>query len=116
MKQNNRTAARFILTIVFGFFSLPEIIFGLYLLICWLRVHTTDDYYVEYPYMATASIFLFAGALSLLITVWGAWRKSFYGLLFALPVIVGLATMVYIPDGFPHVREACSQILSTSEM
>jgi hypothetical protein len=100
--SKSRTIVRVILTILFGIFSLPALIFGLYLFACWIRIHMTDVYYVEYPYLPASLIYLAVGAIILVSAVYGAWRRSFYGLLFAIPVMVGLATMVYLPDGQPH--------------
>jgi len=94
---------RVALTIFFGLFALPALIFGLYLVACLLRIHTTSFYYVEYPYLAVASAFIALGAGILYCAMYGAWRRSFYGVLFAVGVILGLATTVYIPDGIPHV-------------
>ena len=106
MSAKNRTVARVALTLIVGMFSLPDFIFGFYLFICWFRIHTTDVYYVEYPYMARGFLFVSIGVLSLLFTMYGAWRRSFYGLVFAIPIVSGLLTMVYIPDGRPHVTRS----------
>jgi len=90
------------LTIIFGLFALPALTFGLYLLVCSIRVHTTNVYYVEYPYLAAAFFFMLLGAAIVCCVCYAAWRRSFYGLLFGVGVILGLATMAYIPDGIPH--------------
>jgi Na+-driven multidrug efflux pump len=45
-KRKNRDEAQrtiaigVVLTVLFGLFSLPQLIFGLYLLNCWFRIHT----------------------------------------------------------------------------
>ncbi len=98
-----RRSIKVVLTIVFGLFAFPALIFGFYLVTCSIRIHTTNVYYVEYPYLAAASVFVLLGAGILLCVFFAAWRRSFYGLLFAVAAILGLATLTYIPDGIPHV-------------
>jgi hypothetical protein len=92
------------LTVVFGLFCVPPLIFGGYLLVCWFRIHAANVYYVGYPYLLVALIFISVGALCMLSTLYGAWRRSFYGLLFCVPVAFGLLAMVVIPDEIPHSR------------
>ena len=106
MSSLNRKSIRVLLTLFFGIFALPELIFGTYLFACWIRIHTTSVYYVEYPYLASASILIAVGLLSLFGVVYGAWRRSFFGLLFAATVMLGLVTMVAIPDAIPHVMRS----------
>jgi len=88
---------------LFGVFCLPTFGFGGYLLYCWFNIHTSDVYYANYWYVTVALIFVGAGVLSLWATWFGAWRRSFYGLVFVAPVFLGLAAMVAIPDTLPHV-------------
>src|ERR1700674_5223249 len=112
-----RIIVRVILTIVFGLFSLPPFIFGGYLFYCWVRIHTADLYYVEYPYLSSALILIGLGSAGLLSTLYGAWHRSFYGLLFCLPLMFGMMTMVAIPDAIPHIMRsmiADSNYLSTA--
>lgn len=94
------------LGVVAGLLSLPALIFGSYLLVCWVRIHTTDVFYVEYPYVLAASVLMGTGAVSALCGIYGVVRRSYYGLLFVLPTLLGLATLVYIPDGFPHTQRS----------
>jgi len=101
-----RKTIRVALTVFFGLFALPALIFGLYLVACSIRIHTTNVYYVEYPYLAVASAFVALGVGIFYCAVQAAWRSSFYGLLYAVGVLSGLATMVYIPDGIPHVHRS----------
>jgi hypothetical protein len=82
---------------LFGVFCLPTLTWSAYLLVCWFRIHTSDVFYAEYRYGTAALIFLGTGLLSLWATWYGAWRRSFYGLLFVVPTFLGLATMVEIP-------------------
>ena len=49
-------------TILFGLFALPALIFGFYLIACSIRIHTTEVYYVEYPYLAAGSALVALGA------------------------------------------------------
>jgi hypothetical protein len=42
------------------------------------------------------------GSLSIWATLYGVWRRSFKGFLFAIPIITGLVAMEMIPDLFPH--------------
>jgi len=105
MSERRRTT-RIVLCSVFGLFSLPALFFGLYLFACWFRIHVTDVYYVQYPYLTRSLAFLGVAAFSLFCGVYGAWRRSLYGLLYVVPVFLGLATMVYIPDGMPHVQRS----------
>ena len=102
MKRNGRIAIGVVLTVLFGLFSLPQLIFGLYLLNCWFRIHTAAVYYLEYPYLLAALIWVCVAAMSVASVLYAAWRRSFYGLLFCFPLLVGMASMVLIPDAYPH--------------
>lgn len=55
----------------------------------------------DYPYLSAALAFLGLGALSFWTTFYAVWRRSFYGLFFVVPVFVGLATMVLVPNLVP---------------
>ena len=94
------------LAIVAGVFSLPSIIFGLYFIWCSLRIHTSDVYYVEYPYLLTACVLMGIGLLGVSCAVYGIRRRSFYGVFFVIPLVLGFAMLVYIPDGTPHVQRS----------
>jgi len=102
MSESSRTSLKVLLTVVFGLFSLPMLIFGGYFLVCWFRIHTSDVYYVAFSYLTAGLIWMGIGILSLLATLYGAWRRSFYGLLFVVPLFLGLGAMVIIPDGRPE--------------
>jgi hypothetical protein len=101
-----RKTVRVFLAVVAGLFSLPALVFGSYLFACWIRIHTTDVFYVEYPYLLAALVLGSIGVLSAFCSGYAALRRSFYGLVFIVPVLFGFATMVYIPDGTPHVRRS----------
>ena len=102
MNQSTRSLFRLFLSTLFGVFCLPTFGFGGYLLYCWFKTHTSDVYYTNYWYVTVALIFVGAGVLSLWATWFGAWRRSFYGLPFVVPVFFGLAAMVAIPDTLPR--------------
>jgi hypothetical protein len=99
-------ALKLVLAVIAGMLSLPALIFGLYLISRCVRIHTADVFYVEYPYFLAACVFFCIGGLSAFCSVYGALRRSFYGVMFIVPVMLGLATMVYIPDGTPHVQRS----------
>lgn len=102
MNQTVKGLLKIILSTLLGVFAFPTLGFGGYLLFCCFRIHTSDVYYADYPYTTIALIFVFAGLLSLWATWYGAWRRSFYGVLFIVPVFLGLAAMVEIPDILPR--------------
>ena len=99
-----RKIAGIVLAIAAGLFSLPSLIFGFYFIWCSVRIHTSGVYYVEYPYLLTACVLIGIGLLSVFSVVYGVWRRRFYGAIFIIPVVLGLAMLVYIPDGTPHVQ------------
>lgn len=102
-------SVRVVVTILFGLFALPALIFGFYLVACSVRIHTTEVYYVEYPYLAAGSALVTLGAGIFCCALYGASRKGFYRLLLPVAAVLGLATMVYIPDGIPHVYRSMIQ-------
>jgi hypothetical protein len=102
LNQSTRSFLRACLSILFGIFCLPAFGFGGYLLYCWFRIHTSDVYYTNYWYVTVALIFLGTGLLSLCATWFGAWRRSFHGALFLVPVLLGLAAMSFIPNMLPR--------------
>jgi len=89
-------------SVLFGFFSVPPLGFGGYLFVCWFRIHTSDVYYADYWYATAALAWVGLGLLSLWATAHGAWRRSFYGTLFVLPVFLALVAMETIPDILPR--------------
>ena len=91
---------------VAGLFSLPPLIFGCYFIWCSIRIHTGDVYYVEYPYLLTACVLLGVGLVSVSCAIYGIRRRSFYGVIFIIPLVLGFAMLVYIPDGTPHVQRS----------
>lgn len=93
-----------------GLFCVPPLVFGGYVLVCWFRIHTADVYYVDYPYLLVALVFIGVGVLGILSALYGVWRKNFYGLLFCVRLIFGLITMVAIPDEIPHIARSIDDI------
>lgn len=102
MHSTARTVLKVLLSLTLGLFSLPLLVFGGYLFVCWFRIHTSDVYYVEYGYATSALVWIGLGILSLWATLRAVWRRSFYGSLFAAPILLGLAAMVYIPELLPR--------------
>lgn len=96
-------------TICFGLFGLPALIFGFYLVACSIRIHTSEVYYVEYPYLVAGSALVALGAGIFCCAFYGASRGGFYRLLLPVGSVLGLATMVYIPDAIPHVHRSMIQ-------
>jgi len=52
-----RKTVKVFLAVVSGLFSLPALIFGSYLFVCWIGIHTMDVFYVEYPYLLAGLLF-----------------------------------------------------------
>lgn len=92
--------------VIAGLSTLPPLIFGAYLVWCSFRIHTQNVYYVEYPYLVAACVFIGIGLLSLFCVIYALRRRSFYGALFVIPLVLGLAALVYIPDGTPHAQRS----------
>lgn len=102
MHPSARRVFKVLLTVLLGLFSVPMLAYGGYLFICWFRIHTSSVYYADYPYATAALAWFGVGLLSLWATLHGVWRRSLYGSLFAIPVFLGLAAMVEIPNLVPH--------------
>lgn len=105
---NLRNAARWTIAVVAVLFSLPSFVFACYFLWCYVRIHTSRVYYVEYPYLLTACIFIVIAFLSISCAVYGIRRRTFYGSILIFPFALGFAVLVYIPDGTPHVQRSMS--------
>ncbi|MGB7584793.1 MAG: hypothetical protein WBM11_08095 [Terriglobales bacterium] len=101
-----RKSFRVVLGVVAGLFSLPSLLFGFHLVRCSFRIHTSDVYYVQYPYVAAACVLIGLGLLSVSCAVYGIRRRSFYGLIFVIPLAWGFATLVSIPDATPHAQRS----------
>jgi hypothetical protein len=95
-----------VLGVIAGLFSVPSLLFGFYLVRCSFRIHTSDVYYVQYPYLAAASVLIGLGLLSVCCAVYGIRRRSFYGMTFVIPLAWGFATLVSIPDATPHAQRS----------
>jgi hypothetical protein len=46
------------------------------------------------------------GLLSILCAVYGVRHRSFYGAIFVIPLVLGVAMLTYIPDGTPHAQRS----------
>jgi hypothetical protein len=102
MRQSTRTVLKIVLSVFLSFFSLPTLFFGGYFVVCFFRIHFLGAYYSEYLYGTAALAWTGLGALSLWAIIQGVRRRSYYGAMFVVPVFVGLAAMVTIPDLQPR--------------
>lgn len=98
MRESTRTIWKVVLSIFLGLFSLPMLLFGGFFIVSFVRINISGVYYGEYPYGTAALIWIGLGSLSLWAALHGVWRRSYYGAIFAVPVFLGLAAMVMIPD------------------
>lgn len=103
MGASAKTAFKVLLSVVLGVFSFPILGYGVYLFVCWLRIHTSSIYYADYPYAAVGLACFVVGSLTLLAGLYGVWRRSFLGLLLIIPLIVEFAAAEILPDQHPGV-------------
>src|SRR6266436_140406 len=89
-----------------GLAALPYLIFGGYLLRCWTSIHTSHPYYVDYPHLGAGLGFISIGLTCLGMTLFSAWRRSFYGVLYLIPAALGLFAIHYFPDAPPHIMRS----------
>jgi hypothetical protein len=108
MHRSGRIALKVLASVLLGLFSCPMLGYGGYLFVCWFRIHISDVYYADYPYVPSALVWFGVGSLCLWASLFGVWRRSFYGILFAPPLFFGLVAMVMIPDILPRVNTAIS--------
>lgn len=101
-----RSGIRITLAILAGLGSLPYLIFGSYLLRCWFRIHISHPYYVDYPYLIVGLGCVGIGLACLGITLFSAWRRSFYGFLYFVPAALGFFAMGAIPNAQPHIMRS----------
>lgn len=106
MRSLARKIVKTALAAIAGLLSLPPLIFGSYLFVCWVRIKTADVFFVEYPYLTAACVLVSIGGFSAFCSAYGVLRRSFYSLTFVVPIVLGLATMAYIPDGAPHTQRS----------
>jgi hypothetical protein len=92
----------YVLIVLFGVFSLPMLLFGGWLLSLWLKIHLTSPVYLDYPYLARGAILFALGVVALSCTLYGVCRRSFFGVVLALPVLLGLWAMIAIPNIAPY--------------
>jgi len=99
----NRTVSislKVALSAVLGLLSLPTLFFGAYFLWCWIRVHTSNVYYVRAAYGKVGIVFLAFGLLSVWATLYAIWRRKFW--LIVVPVLVCWTTARIISEGTPQ--------------
>ncbi len=101
-----RRSIRITLAILVGLGSLPYLIFGGYLLRCWINIHTSNPYYVDYPHLGGGFGFIGIGLICLGMTLFSAWRRSFYGVLYLVPAALGVFAIHYFPDAPPHIMRS----------
>jgi hypothetical protein len=114
MSEAARTVGKVLLSLLLGLFSIPMLGYGAYLFICWVRFHTSDVYYADYPY-ATAALLWFAfGSLNLWLTLHLVWRRTRRGYLLVIPFFVGLAANEILINHTPRIAsmEADNDCLS----
>jgi len=76
MRASVRTAGKGLLSMFLGVFSLPMLGYGGYLSVCWVRIHTSDIYYTDYPYATVALVWFAVGSLNFYITLRAIWRLT----------------------------------------
>lgn len=101
---------RILAYIFFTFFALPPIYFGGWLLLLWLRILFRPGIYLQYPYLGVGIAFLCLGLVEVLCIIQGMRRGGRWKLLLAVPVVLGLATMVNVPDVAREDREGSRHI------
>jgi len=99
---------KILLTALFGIFYIPAIAYGVYLFICWVRIHISSVYYGDCSYPMSALLWVGVGLVTFGITWYGAWRRSFYGLLFIVPLFLGLVSTHVMPDTTPRTTTLIS--------
>ena len=95
-----------VLAVLVSLVSLPYLVFGGYLLRCWIRIHISNPYYVDYPYISMGLGSVAIGLACLGMTLFSAWRRSFYGVFYVVPAVLGLFAMHSIPDAQPHIARS----------
>jgi hypothetical protein len=103
-----RKILKILLTALFGIFYVPPIGFGIYLFICWVRIHISDVYYGDSLYLLSALLWIGVGLVTCGVTWYGAWRRSFYGLILIIPLFLGLLSIHLIPNVESHVTTLVS--------
>jgi tetratricopeptide (TPR) repeat protein len=97
---------RIALAVLVGLVSLPYLIFGAYLLRCWISIHASHLYYVDYPHVGAGLGFIGIGLACLGMALFSAWRRSFYGVLYMVLAALGLFAIHSIPEAQPHITRS----------
>jgi hypothetical protein len=108
LKKTLLTIAKILLTALFGIFYAPSIVYGVYLFICWIRIHFSDVYYGDCGFLLSAPVWVGVGLAIFAVTWYGAWRRSFYGLLFIVPLFMGVISTHLLPDSTPYATASIS--------
>jgi len=103
-------------TALFGIFYVPPIVYGVYLFICWIRIHISNIYYGDCSYPVSALLWIGVGLVIFGVTWYGAWRRSFYGLLFIVPLFLGLVSTHVMPDTRPSTTTLVSDFRFASKL
>lgn len=82
--------------------NLPALIIGFSLLRDWLRVHTSDGPYFNFPYLATALICLLFSGLGLNMAIRVISQQRFRILELVISLVVGFACIVALPNIGPR--------------
>jgi hypothetical protein len=116
MSTRTRTVLKVLLSILLGLLCLPFIVYGVYLWVCFVRIHTTAIYYVDYQYGVVGLVWLLLGLLNFWLVLYAIWRRSFYGMLFLAPVFVFLvATEIHV-DNTPHTSSLGADVTCISRV
>jgi hypothetical protein len=99
-------ARRLLAYLFFSFFAIPPLLFAASLLRYWLMIQFRSGIYLEYPYLTVGLAFLCVGLLEIFCVIQGIRRKGLWRALLAVPVILGLATMINVPEIVPEDRES----------
>ncbi len=85
-------------------------IFGGWLLALWITIQLRHCVYLEYPYLATGTGFVFFGVAALFCVLYGARRRGYWRMLLLVPVVTGLWAMVVIPNVLPFDLEGSGHL------
>jgi hypothetical protein len=102
MDPSSYPLKKILLTVLFGLFSVPMIGFGAYMFVCWVRIHSSNVYYGDCSFAEAGLVWAGIALLSFGVTWYGAWRRSFYGLLFIIPVFLSLVSTHVMPNLTPR--------------
>jgi len=79
--------------------SLPPIFFGTGFLWCWIRVHTSNVYYLRAGYGEVGLVFFSFGVMSLWATLHAVWRRKYW--LILVSVFISFVAVSTISETIP---------------